>query len=121
MENVDDYITSLFNPILMNDSLSRLSAASLAEKIKGGGRGAADQPHAAPVNGTAAFGFTPIGTMGSPTPVMPGMMSPPPMMMPIFAPAGKFVLLQVCVFFYACMILMFAFAAFSQKGFFLFL
>lgn len=34
-------------------------------------------------NQTAAFGFTPIANMTSPTPVMmSGMMSPPPMMMP---------------------------------------
>jgi len=93
MENVDDYITSLFKPILMNDSLSRLSTASLAEKIKGGGRGATDQAPAPPVNGTTAFGFTPIGAMGSPTPMVPGMMSPPPMMMPMFAPTGEYFIL----------------------------
>lgn len=41
---------------------------------------------------TAAFGFTPIANMTSPTPVMmSGMMSPPPMMVPtipVYAPAG---------------------------------
>jgi hypothetical protein len=41
---------------------------------------------------TAAFGFTPIASMTSPTPVMmSGMMSPPPMMMPtipLYTPAG---------------------------------
>lgn len=83
VENVDDYITNLFQPIFINDSLTRLTSAStLAQKIKGGGRGVHDQAPSQP-------GFTPITNMTSPPPVMPGMMSPPPMLMPLFTPTGK--------------------------------
>lgn len=83
VENVDDYITTLFQPIFVNDSLNRLTSAStLAQKIKGGGRGVHDQTSSQP-------GFTPIGNMTSPPPVMPTMISPPPMMMPLFTPTGK--------------------------------
>jgi hypothetical protein len=46
-------------------------------------------------NQTAAFGFTPIANMTSPTPVMmSGMMSPPPMMMPtipLYTAAGMLI------------------------------
>nr|CAD7264058.1 unnamed protein product [Timema shepardi] len=81
-ENVDDYITDLFKPIFVNDSLKRLTAASaLAGAIKGGGGMEAQQTTSR--TQATAFSFTPIANMTSPTPVMmSGMMSPPPMMMP---------------------------------------
>ncbi|KAL0278610.1 UNVERIFIED_CONTAM: hypothetical protein PYX00_000382 [Menopon gallinae] len=81
-ENVEDYITNLFQPIFVNDSLNRLtSARTLAQTIKGGGRGVQNQSSGQP-------GFTPITNMTSPATVMPGMMSPTPMMMPLFTPTG---------------------------------
>ncbi|KAK6643275.1 hypothetical protein RUM43_004780 [Polyplax serrata] len=83
MENVDDYITNLFQPIFVNESVNKLvSASTLAQKIKGGGRGVQDKSSSQP-------GFTPITNMTSPTTVMPGMMSPPPMMMPLFSPSAQ--------------------------------
>lgn len=83
MENVDDYITNLFQPIFVNDSLNRLvNASTLAQKIKGGGQGVQDKSNSQP-------GFTPITNMTSPPTIMPGMMSPPPMMMPLFPPTGN--------------------------------
>ncbi|GLH06473.1 Unconventional myosin IC [Gryllus bimaculatus] len=96
VENVDDYITDLFKPIFVNDSLRRLTKAeTLADSIKGGGRGVGGmetQQSSAQNQSTAAFGFTPITSMTSPTPLMmSGMMSPPPMMMPtipMYNPAG---------------------------------
>ncbi|XP_021936981.1 unconventional myosin-XV-like isoform X4 [Zootermopsis nevadensis] len=91
MENVDDYITDLFKPIFVNASLQRLTTAvTLAGAIKGGG--GMDSHQTPQSQTTAAFGFTPIANMTSPTPVMmSGMMSPPPMMVPtipVYAPAG---------------------------------
>ncbi|XP_063236075.1 unconventional myosin-XV [Bacillus rossius redtenbacheri] len=92
-ENVDDYITDLFKPIFVNDSLLRLTEAStLADAIKGGGgleaHQGSNQSQAA-----AGFGFTPIPNMTSPTPLMmSGMMSPPPVMMPgmpLYAPTAQ--------------------------------
>ncbi|XP_021936980.1 unconventional myosin-XV-like isoform X3 [Zootermopsis nevadensis] len=92
MENVDDYITDLFKPIFVNASLQRLTTAvTLAGAIKGGG--GMDSHQTPQSQTTAAFGFTPIANMTSPTPVMmSGMMSPPPMMVPtipVYAPAAQ--------------------------------
>jgi hypothetical protein len=53
---------------------------------------------------TAAFGFTPIANMTSPTPVMmSGMMSPPPMMVPtipLYTPAGIFFVQYISVWLF---------------------
>ncbi|KAE8738384.1 hypothetical protein FOCC_FOCC016139, partial [Frankliniella occidentalis] len=102
-QSVDDYISDLFQPIFVNESLRRLTRAdTLAVAIKGGGQGLGGietrQTTATQSQPTASFGFTPIGNVTSPTPMMPGLMtgmiSPPPLMMPgmssmpMFSPQG---------------------------------
>ncbi|XP_046399408.1 unconventional myosin-XV isoform X2 [Ischnura elegans] len=94
--NVDEYITDLFRPIFVNDSLRKLTKAStLADAIKGGGDGVGGMETQTSQSQTA-FGFTPIAGMTSPTPMMSslmsGMMSPPPVMMPtipVYTPAAS--------------------------------
>ncbi|KAJ1528093.1 hypothetical protein ONE63_008009 [Megalurothrips usitatus] len=103
VQNVDDYISDLFQPIFVNESLRRLTRAdTLANAIKGGGQGLGGietRQTSTQAQSSGPFGFTPIGNVASPSPMMPGLMtgmiSPPPLMLPgvpgmpgMFSPQG---------------------------------
>lgn len=68
--NVDDYISDLFRPIFINDSIKTLTEKqTLVESIKGGGT-----THQPSSPSTSSFNY--------PTMVSPTMLSPQPMMVP---------------------------------------
>lgn len=68
--SVDDYITDLFQPIFVNDSLKRLTEKdNLVGAIKGGGT-----THQTNSAGPSSFSFSPMAG---------GILSPQPMMMPM--------------------------------------
>lgn len=80
VDSVDDYITNLFDPIFMNDSLKRLTdGEGLTGAIKGGGA----TPRAASANtSTLSFGALPLPTTMPSTPealaAALGLHLPPP-------------------------------------------
>lgn len=74
--SVDDYITDLFQPIFINDSLKRLTEKeNLVGAIKGGGTA----HQAASSAGPSSFNFNPMAS---------GILSPQPLMMPMMSPTS---------------------------------
>lgn len=79
--SVDDYISDLFKPIFINDSLKNLTEKNLVDSIKGGG--ATHTPNAA---GTSSYNFSAMtAPIVSPQPlVMPMLGSPQEGLLPFF-------------------------------------
>ena len=80
--DVDDYISDLFRPIFINDSLKALTEKhNLVDSIKGGGT-----THQPGGSGTSAYNFPTMGTplVNSPPLMMPMLSSPQESFMPMF-------------------------------------
>ncbi|XP_025836405.1 unconventional myosin-XV [Agrilus planipennis] len=74
--NVDDYISDLFRPIFINDSVKMLGEKeTLVESIKGGGT-----THQSNIPSGSGYNFTPVTTP---------LVSPQPLMMPMLGVPGQ--------------------------------
>lgn len=74
--SVDDYITDLFQPIFINNSLKRLTEKeNLVGAIKGGGTA----HQSASSNGPSSYNYSPMAS---------GILSPQPIMMPMMSPTS---------------------------------